>query len=287
VVRPNAVELTAGQAWFLAEALGAGSLPWVLAITPPYSEPAAGAAFRADRIAELTAMGVTTSGASVNPAVAQWLQLTCRAAQWLELRFVSVGVDVLRGFVARRGARTVVALRNAQLVTFSEVDVLHPAALVPVLTAALSGRRPAQFDEFILPATAGARADEQIRGGAELTEVLDFLGIPASARPLIHEVFHGRRSYVEIVAGEHRDGQRVATDVGVSIVDTALGRILISPSKAYDGEWISTFEPGQPDSIARAVQRLTAALPGGGWFPGAHLTRDFEERTEQPCPSTV
>ena len=36
----SAVELTAEQAWFLADRLGAGSFPWVLAITQPYADAA-------------------------------------------------------------------------------------------------------------------------------------------------------------------------------------------------------------------------------------------------------
>lgn len=275
----NAVELTTDQAWYLAEVLGAGGYPWVLAITPPYSEPAQRAGFVAEQAAELTRMGVLDAGGGVNPRVAQWVRLACRAAQWLDLRFVSGPGDLLRGIVARTGdltGRTVVVLRNAQLVTFTEMDIAHPHALGPVLTAGLSQRRPARFEEFALPAAAGARADEQIRNGTPLTEVLGFLGVPASARPIVEAVFNGRRTYVEIVAGEHRDGHRVTTQVGVSIIDTPGGRILVSPSKAFDGEWISTFTAGSADAIAMAIERLTASLPSGSWFPDQPLIRDFD-----------
>ncbi|MBP2454662.1 ESX secretion-associated protein EspG [Mycolicibacterium lutetiense] len=275
----NAVELTTDQAWYLAEVLGAGGYPWVLAITPPYSEPAQRAGFVAEQAAELTRMGVLDAGGGVNPRVAQWVRLACRAAQWLDLRFVSGPGDLLRGIVARTGdltGRTVVVLRNAQLVTFTEMDIAHPHALGPVLTAGLSQRRPARFEEFALPAAAGARADEQIRNGTPLTEVLGFLGVPASARPIVEAVFDGRRTYVEIVAGEHRDGHRVTTQVGVSIIDTPGGRILVSPSKAFDGEWISTFTAGSADAIAMAIERLTASLPSGSWFPDQPLIRDFD-----------
>ncbi|MHC9291331.1 ESX secretion-associated protein EspG [Mycobacterium sp. LTG2003] len=284
----NAVELTTEQAWYIADVLGAGAFPWVLAITPPYSEPAQRSGFVAEQTAELTRMGVLNSSGEVNPLVAQWVRLTCRATQWLDLRFVSGPGDLLRGIVARGRAfargdgqrgdgRTVVALRNAQLVTFTEMDISHPHALVPVLTAGLSQRRPARFEEFALPAAAGARADEQIRNGTPLAEVLGFLGVPASARPVVESVFEGRRTYVEIVAGEHRDGHRVTTQVGVSVVDTPQGRILVSPSKAFDGEWISTFTAGSADAIAAAIERLTASLPSGSWFPDHPLTRDFDE----------
>ncbi len=91
---------------------------------------------------------------------------------------------------------------------------------------------------------------------------------------------------MEIVAGQHRDGHRISTDVGVSIVDTTAGRVLVSPSKAFDGEWVSTFMPGTPLAIAAAVERLTAALPDGPWFPQLSLTRDFD-RTEDRCPTPL
>jgi hypothetical protein len=282
-VGANAVELTVDQAWFLAESLGAGSFPWVLAITPPYADPSEGAIFDAGRRGELAELGVLDDG-EVIPPVARWVTTACRARRWLELRFVSARGDVLRGLVARRGDSMVVALRNGHLVTFTELDVDHPEALVPVLTAGLSGRSPAAFDDFTIPARIGAKADAQLRDGAALADVVAFLGIPPGARHVVEAAYAADRTYVEIVAGDHRDGHRVSTDVGVSVVDTSAGRVVVSPARAFDGEWVSTFAPGTPLAIAAAVERLTATLPDGQWFPEAHLIRDFEQRTEdQEC----
>jgi EspG family len=283
----NAVELTVEQAWFIAEEVGSGSFPWVLAITPPYSELAAAGQFAADRVAELTDLGVMSAGGAINPAVVQWVQQTCRARQWLELRIVGARGDMLRGIIARHHDVSVVALRSGGLVTFTAMDLVAPHDLVPIVVAGLAGRRAATFDDFTVPVRAGARADEKLRNGAELTEVLEYLGIPASARTVVEAVFTGRRSYVEIVAGEHRDGHRVSTEVGVSIVDSEAGRILVSPSKAFDGEWVSTFTPGTAGVIADAVDRLIATLPHGSWFPGTHQNRDFDQRTEDRCPTTL
>ncbi|MCX2710845.1 ESX secretion-associated protein EspG [Mycolicibacterium sp. J2] len=291
----NAVELTVEQAWYLAELTGSGSLPWVLAITPPYSDPSAGAAFAAARTAELVELDVLSRQGVVNHAVAQWIRVTCRARQWLELRVVSPGGGMLRGVVGRRQDSTVVALRSGGLVTFTEVDLADPDDMVPVVTAGLPGRRPADFDEFAIPMRAGARADEKIRSGVELAEVVAYLGIPSSARPVVEAVFTGPRSYVEIVAGEHRDGYRVSTEVGVSVVDCGAGRILVHPHRAFDGEWVSTFTPGAGPAIAAAVDRLTASLPDGSWFtdtssdqPSATPSdRDFDQRMEDRCPTTL
>lgn len=289
----NAVELTAAQAWFVADTIGAGSLPWVLAVTPPYSRHAERARFAAATTAELVALGVMAGDGLVDDRVAAWMRVLCRAEQWLDLRFVA-GDDMLRGVVARRGGRTVVALRNAQLITVTDMAIDHPHALVPVVTAGLANRPPAHFAEFALPAAAGARADEQIRSGATVSEVLDFLGVPASARPAVEAAFEQTRSYVEVVAGEHRDGHRVSTEVGVGVVDTTAGRVLVSPAKGYDGEWVSTFSPGTPLAIAAAVERLTGSLPSGPWFPDHPLIRNFDadeytprEPRERHCPTTL
>lgn len=280
-MRANAVELTAQAAWFLADVLGAGSFPWVLAITPPYSDASHRPEFEQSQTEQLTATGVMTAAGTVDRSVAQWIRVVCRPSQWLELRFVAGRGALLRGIVARDAGGTVVALRSGGLVTLTAMDIDHPQALVPVLSAGLSGQPPARFEEFSLLARAGAKADDKIRNGASVRDVLDYLAVPSSARPVVVAAFEQERSYVEIVAGQHRDGHRVSTDVGVSIVDTTVGRVLVSPSKAYDGEWISTFAPGTPLAIAAAVERLAGALPDGPWFPDHGLTRDFDEHQPQ------
>jgi ESX secretion-associated protein EspG len=291
--QPNAVELTVDQAWFIAETVGAGTFPWVLAITTPYTDAAERGAFFDRQAAELTRMGMMSSDGAVNPAVADWIRQVCFPDRWLDLRYVGPGAasgadELLRGIIARRGddtrssattQKTVVALRNAQLVTFTAMNIHDARALVPVLGVGLAQRTPAQFDEFSLPARVGARADERLRSGAPLTEVVDYLGIPRSARPVVESVFTGPRSYVEIVAGCRHDGRHASTEVGVSIVDTTAGRVLVSPSRAFDGEWISTFRPGTPFAIAVAVEQLTGELPDGDWFPGNRVSRDFSTQS--------
>jgi EspG family len=281
---PNAVELTVDQAWFIAETVGAGTFPWVLAITTPYTDAAERGAFIGRQSAELTQMGMMSADGAVNPAVAGWIRVVCFPDRWLDLRYVRSGAasaagELLRGVVARRGDTTVVALRNAQLVTFTAMDIDDARALVPVLGVGLGQRPPARFEEFSLPARVGARADERLRNGTSLAEVLDYLGIPQSARSVVESVFAGPRSYVEIVAGCRHDGQHASTEVGMSIVDTTAGRVLVSPSRAFDGEWISTFRPGTEFAIALAVEQLTAELPDGQWFPGKRLSRDFSTQS--------
>lgn len=277
---PNAVELTVEQAWFIAESVGAGTFPWVLAITTPYTDAGQRGAFVERQTAELTRVGLVSADGVINPAVADWIRVVCFPDRWLDLRYVGPETgpargDMLRGIVARRGDNTVVALRNAQLVTFTAMNIDDARALVPVLCVGLAQRPPATFDEFSMPARVGARADERLRNGTPLTEVLEYLGIPESARAVVASVFSGPRSYVEIVAGCRHDGQHATTEVGMSIVDTTAGRVLVAPSRAFDGEWVSTFRPGKPFAIAVAIEQLIATLPEGQWFPGKRLSRDF------------
>ena len=237
---------------------------------------------------ELIQMGLVSADGAVNPAVADWIRAVCFPDRWLDLRYLGPAAangtgELLRGIVAQRAgttqAKTVVALRSAQLITFTAMDIDDPRALVPVLGVGLAQRPPARFDEFSMPTRVGARADERLRSGAPLAEVLDYLGIPASARPVVESVFSGPRSYVEIVAGCRRDGQHATTEVGMSIVDTTAGRVLVSPSRAFDGEWVSTFSPGTPFAIAVAIEQLTASLPDGQWFPSQRLSRDFSAQS--------
>ncbi|OBF83580.1 secretion protein EspG [Mycobacterium sp. 852002-51163_SCH5372311] len=284
-VEPNAVELTVDHAWFIAETIGAGSFPWVLAITTPYRDAAQRNAFFDRQRTELTEMGLISADGTINSAVADWIRVVCFADRWLDLRFVgpasSADAGLLRGLVAHRGgatdgiAKTVVALRSAQLITITAMQVDGPMALVPVLCVGLAQRAPARFDEFSMPTRVGARADERLRSGTPLAEVIDYLGIPASARAVVESVFTGPCSYVEVVAGCRRDGRHSTTEVGMSVVDTAAGRVLVSPSRAFDGEWVSTFSPGTPFAIAVAIEQLTASLPDSQWFPGQRLSRDF------------
>lgn len=279
---PNAVELTVEQAWFVAEALGVGPFPSALAITPPFRDRSERAGFDSAQRSALTKSGVMTPDGRVEPVVAEWIQVTCLCDQWLELRYVGVTTgdrfaDLMRGVIARKSDRSVVALRSSQLITFTAMAIDHPHALVPAVVVGLSGRPPARFPEFVLPARVGARADGQLRDGAKIADVVEFLGVPATARPVVESVLSGPRRYVEIVAGQRRDGCRAATEVGVGIVDCRVGRIVITPRRPSDGEWVSTFGPGTPWAIADALEQLTATLPDGPWFPDTPLRREFTE----------
>ena len=268
-VEHNAVELTVDQAWFIAETIGAGTFPWVLAITTPYRDAAERGAFLERQKAALIRLGLASPGGAINAAVAGWIRAVCFPDSWLDLRYVGhsgAGGRMLRGVVAQRSSATVVALRSEGLVTFTAMDIDDPRSMAGVLDAGLAQRPPARFDEFSLPMRVGARADERLRSGVAPADVIDGLGVPESARGVLEAVFAGPRTYVEVVAGQRRDGREATTDVGMSVVDTAAGRILVSPSRGFDGEWVSTLRPGTPAAVAAAIEQFTSLLPGSRWF---------------------
>lgn len=274
MVVPNAVELTADAAWLVAESIGAGSFPWVLAITPAVADQREAPAILARLRTELIRTRVMSEAGRVNPAVASWTRTVCAPDRWLELRYVR-GSGLLRGLVARRGDHTVVALRSGELITLTELHISDAFQLASVITAGLAGRAPARFAEFTLPTRVGVRTDEKLRAGVDLDDVLDHLGIPASAIPVVRSVFDGPRSYVEVRAGSANYGVHSLSEVGLGIIDTGPGRVLVKPDRAADGEWLSTFSPGSPFAIALALDGLTDPLAGGRWFPAAALARDF------------
>jgi hypothetical protein len=108
---------------------------------------------------------------------------------------------------------------------------------------------------------------------------MDYLGLQGAAREVVESVYTGQRSYAEVVAGERHDGRHATSEVGIGIVDSAAGRVLVSPHRAPDGEWVSTFAPGTQLAIAIAIEQLTATLPHGQWFQDVHLTREFTTQT--------
>ena len=110
---PNAVELTVDHAWFIAETIGAGSFPWVLAITPPYCDAAQRVVFLERQQADLIRMGLLEpdggNDGGINPAVAEWIRVVCFPDRWLDLRYLGPPSangtgELLRGIVAQRGA---------------------------------------------------------------------------------------------------------------------------------------------------------------------------------------
>lgn len=269
----TAVEITAQQAWFLAEHLRAGMFPWKLAVTAPYIDPGERDQFNARCAEELTGLGVLDEHGRVHPTVADSIRAVCQARQWLEWVTVIDEDRILRGVLARTTSPVaVVALRYAQMLTFTAMQIDYSESLVPVVTAGLEDQPPADFTEFTLPMDLGAAIDKRIAAGADVGETLSALGIPEREAEVMELARLGERSWVEITAHEAADtGARHHTDVCVNIINSEVGRILVAPpadEPRAGGE--SVFAPAEPFAIAVALRDLTARLPTP-WFPDEHF----------------
>jgi hypothetical protein len=265
----EAVEVTAEQAWFLADYLRAGTYPWKLAITAPYVDLSQRDSFNQRCTDDLTAAEILDDQGRVRPAVAECIRVVCRAGQSLEWLTMVDEEQVLRGVLARAvPPDVVVALRYAQMVTLTPMHVTYTESIVPIITAGLPDQPPARFDEFVLPMDTGKAIDERVSRGADIVEALTELGIPERDAQIMEIARTGEHTNVEITAHELTDGARHQTDVCINVINTEVGRILVSPPAGEPragGE--SVFAPADPFAVAMAVRDLTARLPSGTWFP--------------------
>lgn len=264
-----AIEVTAAQAWFLAEHLQAGGYPWMLAITAPYSDPAERASFNKRCLQELQAMGLMDGQGRVHQALAHSVTTVGRATQWLEWYTTVTPERILRGVLARTGEPDAVCvLRFAQMVTFTPIQVSYTEALIPYLTAGLPDQPPARFNEFSLPMDLGVTIDHRVANGADIVDELIDAGVPEGAVHVIATARGGTFTNAEITAHESIHGVRRSTDVGVSLLGTDVGRILVSPPPGEPREGgESVWAPADPFAVAAALHHLTGRLSSGSWFP--------------------
>lgn len=266
----EAVEVTAQQAWFLADYLNAGMYPWKLAITSPYLDPGDREAFNEQALGELTETGVIDADGRVKPSIADAVRTVCQATQWLEWMTLVAPEQVLRGVLARTSPPdVVVALRYAQMVTFTPLQLTHSEAIVPIITAGLPPHQaPARFEEFSLPMDIGKAIDERIGRGADVVETLVDLGVPERDAEIMEIARTGERITVELTAHEAFNGARNQTDVSVNLISTEVGLVLVSPPAGESREGgNSIFAPAEPFAVSMAVRDLIERLPSGTWFP--------------------
>lgn len=273
--RAAAAEVTCEQAWYLADLLQAGSYPWKLAITAPYYDPAERDSFNSRCREELLATDIIDAQENVHPAVAAAIRTVCHSHQWLEWLTVIDKDQILRGVLARTRVHSdaVVALRYAQMLTLTPMQVAYTEAIVPIITVGLPDQAPARFGEFTLPMDTGVAIDKRIARGADVTTTLLELGIPERAAQAMDIARAGEWLNVELTAHESTNGAQRRTDVCINIINTAIGRILVAPADEQARAAASSiFSPADPFSVAVAIRDLTARLPSGAWFPDETLT---------------
>ncbi len=271
----QAVEITAEQAWFLADLLRAGTYPWKLAITTPYADPGDHAVVAQRCTDELTAQGIVDAHGNVLPLVADAIRTVCQSRQRLEWLTVVDQDQILRGVLARTdtSGSAVVVLRYAQMVTFTPLQLDSGLALVPVVTVGLDDQQPAQFSEFSLSMDVGVALDKRIAAGADIVAELVDLGVPEGDAQVMEIARNGDHPFVEITAQETSNGASHTTDVCVTIINTEIGRILVSVAADEPREGgESVFSPAEPLAVAMALRELTDRLPARNWFPDENFS---------------
>lgn len=265
-----AFEVTTAQAFYLAERLSAGTFPWVLAITTPYAYPHEKEPFDQQCAQDLHALEVIDPHGNIHPAAQHAIRTTCHSSRRYEWRTIIDKDQILRGVLAHNGdpSHCIAALRYAQMITFTPLEITHSEALVPILTTGLDDQLPAQFPEFTLPMDIGADLDLRIANHADILDSLIELGVPEASANAMTIARSGQHPMTEITAHDAINGARHATDVGVTIINSQIGRILVAPPRGEPREGgSSTFTPGEPFAIAMALRDLTDRLPSGNWFP--------------------
>ncbi len=266
---PLAVELNVDAALMLATVAGIDSYPPVLALRPNIYLVEDRKRVHEHVGAQLAEVGVLVDG-RVHPTVSHWLHCLHRPDMELVARIVDTGLDgetrgMLRISFVRAGEDHVLALRDDDHVVFQKV--FHQGrgidTLASVLISAL-GTVPAldfepmsatfeQLDE--VPADADERRTALIELGAQ----------PRTASALTRALDQVVRR-AEILVIEHHDGGSVTPEVALSILDTLSGRVVVTPSRAMDGEMWSTYLPGDDAAIQRGVTALIDLLPAQSWF---------------------
>ncbi|WP_280471858.1 ESX secretion-associated protein EspG [Nocardia cyriacigeorgica] len=268
---PVAIDLNVDAALLLKDLVGIDSYPPVLALLPNIYNLEDRDRVRAVVAEQLAEAGILVDD-RVHPAVAQWLRCLDRPDVELVVRIVETGAGgetpgMLRMSLVRTGESHVLALRNDDHVVIQ--PVFHEGRQLNTVAAALVaavGQYPAlRFEPMSATMQALTEVPEDLD---ERKLALVELGAQPHTAGLLSRVMGEVMRRAEVVMIEHRDGGSGSVDTGVcvSILDTASGRLVVTPSKAMDGEIWSTYAPGDDAAINASVAALVDLLPGRSWF---------------------
>lgn len=266
---PVAIELNVDAALVLQTLVGIEAYPLVLAVVPNIADwDDVERVYRAV-LAELVQSGIVSPDGEVHPQVAEWLRCLYRPDVELAVRVVQAGsgdgaLAVLRMSLVRCADRHVLAVRNDDRLVIQSV-YSAPGRLSTLSAAVLAGMGkcpPALFEPWTAPVELTADvitavADDRRRIWREL-------GADATCARILTEAAVIQAA--EIVAYEYHDGRIGNPENCVKILDTAEGRLVVSPrSSAAGGHWLH-YSPGDTAAVHRAIASLIEMLPAGNWF---------------------
>lgn len=266
---PLAVELNVDAALMLRTVVGIDSYPPVLALMPNIYLVEDRKRVHEVVGAQLAEVGVLVDG-RVHPTVAHWLHCLNRPDMEMAARILDTGLGgeargLLRISFVRAGADHVLALRNDDHVVLQTVfqQGRELDNLAAVLISALGSVAALEFEPM---SATFEQLNEVPADPVERRAALVELGAqPRTAAALTRALDQVvRRAEVQVI--EHHDGGSVVPEVALSILDTLSGRVVVTPSRAMDGEMWSTYLPGDDAAIQRGMSALIDLLPARSWF---------------------
>ncbi|MEU1998416.1 ESX secretion-associated protein EspG [Nocardia gamkensis] len=268
------MDLNVDAALLLKELVGIDSYPPVLALLPNIYRLEDRERVHAVVAQELTEVGII-DGDRVHPVVEHWLRCLYRPDMELVARILATGVDgepqaMLRFSLVRSGDTHVLALRcddNVVIQTMYQ-DGQNLDTVTAALTAALG---PAEALRFTPMTTTVEQLREVPSEPDERRQALLELGAQPHTATVLTRALDEVERRAEILVIEHRDGSPPETDVSVTVLDTSSGRLIVTPSRAMDGEIWSTFAPGDDAALRSGIGALIDLLPGRSWFDTSRL----------------
>lgn len=160
------------------------------------------------------------------------------------------------------------------------VSPLGPARISTSLDELLGPGQPADFDginiesEVVEPLIAAWQA----RPAMDLVSELVDVGLTLSQARILAAAGDVTASGASVTATEYSvDGGQLAPKA-VTVIDTVMGRVLVSTVAGGDHRPWTTVFPGTEQRIARAVGELLESLPSGpGWTTHTRI-RQFDSR---------
>lgn len=271
---PVSIELNVDAALLLQDMVGIDSYPAVLALLPNVYRLEDQKRVRAVVAQELDEAGII-DGDRVDPTVEHWLHCLYRPDMEVVAIVLTTGLDgepqrMLRFSLVRSGDTHVLAVRcddNVVIQTMFQ-DGQNLEHVTAALAAALG---PAQILRFTPMTTTVERLDEVPSEPDERRQALVELGAQPHTAAVLTRALDEVVRRAEIVVVEHRDGGSTQTEACVSVLDTLSGRLIVTPSRAMDGEIWSTFAPGDDAALRSGIGALIDLLPGRSWFDTSRL----------------
>ncbi|MFQ6395120.1 ESX secretion-associated protein EspG [Nocardia sp. KC 131] len=271
---PIAIDLNVDAALLLQSMVGIDSYPPVLALLPNIYRIEDRNRVRAVVAKELTEVGII-EGDRVHPTVEHWLQCLYRPDMELVARILDTGLDggskgMLRLSLVRSGDTHVLAVRCDDAVVIQSVfqERKDLESVAAGLVAALGSKEVLRFQ----PLTATSEDFGEVPSDQdERRRALLDLGANPQTASLLSRVLEEVQRRAEILVIEHRDGGSAQTEVGVSVIDTLSGRLIVTPSKAMDGQAWSTYAPGDDTAVRAGIAALIELLPGRSWFDTSRI----------------